>query len=179
MGALLSSEGNRDAETVLVLSPVASRQGNRAVVSSRPVANVDFLWKRARPRTERANAAVHPSTGSNARGSHLSSHRPSQPADIPLRVGKMPTGTKEGGQKRLAPSGPGPTYTGARFPLSLSLSLRGLSVCFFCFCSARQAGRLAGLGARTGCCNGTRTLASLPTSFPGPSHASFLRRRRF
>ena len=125
------------------------------MVSSRLVANVDILWKRARPRTERASERGSASIIRIER-----SWIPSLlPPPVPVgrhsaRRGKNSHSddgrrTKEGGQKRLAPSGPGPTYSCARFPLSLS----EVSVCFFCFSSA-EAGWLAGLSARTGCVQG-------------------------
>lgn len=115
------------------------RQGNRAVVSSRLVANVDVLWKRACPRTKRASErtrqCIHRTLVDPMSPPTV---RPSRQTFRYVGVGKMPTGRlrREEGKKD-SPSGPGPTYTCARFPL-----FQGLLVCFFfCFCSTRQGAR--------------------------------------
>lgn len=156
----------------LVAFQPQERQGNRrAVVSSRLVANVERSLEASLSEgraSQRTRQCIH-----RTLVDPMSPLPPSRQTfrSLARRWEKCPQeGFAEGrGQKRLAAKWPG-SYIHVRTVPPLSLFLRGLSVCFFfCFCSAR-AGRPD---------RGTRTLASLPTSLPGPSHASFLRRRRF
>jgi len=166
--------------------PVSSRfqpqKGNRTGPWSLLVWSPTLTFSGSEPvrgPSERANAAVHPSSGSNARGSHLSFHRPSQSADIPLGVEKIPTATTDEGRRKEGKkdSRQVARVLHTRAHGSLSLSPRSQSAS-----SASRRRRQAGWQVSAPgpvVYKGTRTLASLPTLFPGPSHTSFLRRRRF
>lgn len=121
------------------------RQGNRAVVSSRLVANVDVLWKRACPRTERASErtrqCIHRTLVDPMSPPTV---RPSRQTFRYVGVGKMPTGRlrREEGKKtrRVARV----LHTRAHGSLSLKVSWSASSSA-----SARR-GRAPGTGCGRG-----------------------------